>query len=59
MPENIVCINCWFEIDPIITPKRVSSYRKERPKQNDLRAMKELTDLWLDPGVLSTAYEMC
>jgi hypothetical protein len=56
--EYIVCINCGLERDPIRTPERVSFYKKERPKQSDLTAIKQLTDLWLDPDVLSTAYEM-
>jgi transcription initiation factor TFIIIB Brf1 subunit/transcription initiation factor TFIIB len=56
--EYIVCINCGLERDPIITHKRVPFYTKEKPKQNDLTTVKELTDLWLDPDVTSTAYEM-
>jgi len=56
--ENIVCFNCGLERDPIVTSESVSFYTKEKPKQNDLAIMQELTDLWLDPDVTSTAYEM-
>jgi len=36
----------------------MSFNRKERPKQNDLTTIKGLTDLWLEPDVTSTMYEM-
>jgi len=54
--DNIVCMKCALEPDPIITSKSVSFYTRERPKQSDLATIKDLTDLCLDPNVTSTAY---